>query len=58
MLNSAAGVMFPRPVDPPIMTICLIFLVASGNCLKKKHKFVNEPVLAHVIGSYLAIINL
>jgi hypothetical protein len=35
MLNYAAGVIFPRPVDPPIITICFNFLVTSGNYLKK-----------------------
>lgn len=49
MLNYAAGVLLPLPVDPPIMTICLILERISGKALKRRHKFVNEPVLAQVI---------
>ena len=49
MLNYAAGVIFPLPVDPPMITIWLILVKTSGNCLRKKHKFVNEPVFAHVM---------
>ena len=49
MLNYAAGVRFPLPVDPPIIIICLILVKTSGNALKKRHKLVNEPVFAQII---------
>lgn len=49
MLNYAAGVLFPLPVDPPIITICFKYLITSGNFLKNLQKLVKEPVFAHVI---------
>lgn len=48
MLNYAAGVMFPFPIAPPIITICSSFVFTSGYSRKRKHKFVNAPVLAHI----------
>lgn len=46
MLNSAAGVLFPFPIAPPIATIELILALTSGNYLNKKQRLVNDPVFA------------
>ena len=48
ILNSAAGVIFPFPIAPPIITICDIFVFTSGCYLKRTHKFVRAPVFAHI----------
>jgi hypothetical protein len=55
MLNYAAGVMFPSPIAPPIITIFSIFSFTYGNYLSKKHKFVSAPVLAQTTLSGLFI---
>ena len=48
MLNSAAGVMFPFPNAPPIITIFDIFCFISGYVRNMIAKFVREPVLAQM----------
>lgn len=55
-LNYAAGVILPRPIAPPIITICSIFSFTYGNLRKRRHKFVSAPVLAHVTLPYTFII--
>jgi hypothetical protein len=46
ILNYAAGVMFPLPIAPPIITILEIFYFISGYVSKIMQRFVKEPVFA------------
>jgi len=43
MLNSAAGVMFPIPIEPPKKIIFSILDSVFGNSCNKCAKFVNGP---------------
>jgi len=43
MLNSAAGVTFPKPIEPPRKIIFSIFTIVFGNSFNKCAKFVNGP---------------
>ena len=49
MLNSAAGVMFPLSMAPPIITILSIFDFIDGKVMSKSAKLVREPVLTQTI---------
>lgn len=51
MLNSAAGVMFPFSMAPPIRTICFILLLISEKVMRMRHRLVREPVLTQTMGS-------
>ncbi len=43
MLNSAAGVMFPPVIDPPISTISLMSAMRSGRSFKASAMLVRGP---------------
>jgi len=49
MLNYAAGVIFPFPIAPPMITIFSIFYLISGYESNKIHKLVNDPVFAQIM---------
>ena len=44
MLNSAIGVLLPRPVEPPMITISRIFSRTSGRCSSSAAMLVSGPV--------------
>jgi hypothetical protein len=56
ILNSAAGVMLPRPIAPPIIVTDFIFYLIFGKALKSIAKFVFAPVTTKLIGSDCFII--
>ena len=49
MLNSAAGVTFPRPDEPPMMTKSLTWLTSFGWRCTASAMFVSGPVATSVI---------
>ena len=51
MLNSAAGVTLPRPVEPPISTISRIRSCRSGRAESSCATLVSGPVGTSVTGS-------
>ena len=42
--------MFPLSIDPPIMTIFLILFLISGKVIKRRAKFVSDPMFTQMTG--------
>ena len=49
MLNSAAGVTLPRPVEPPMITKSLTWLTSCGSRCTASAMLVSGPVAIRVI---------
>ncbi len=58
ILNSAEGVTFPKPTDPPIKDILSILFFSSGYLLKNNPILVKGPVAIIVTLSPLSLITL